>query len=681
MDGNRAAQNGMFLRIQNISEAVYAGMCLKIGTPQQVAFRREIEDIIEILDNNVVFDKHSTVMLSGSEREGFRLSGSDVDHMHWPINHRVVWDFSQCRFYNTQEHALILCDNSESPPGFTLLWLPLEKANDLVMSACVLMNGCFYVSSSKYREAMCSFIITGSTIHGPCSSGRRDNGFEYDHAHCFASDFWPPSAYSWIDRCHSWPPSNVVNDIISNGCHVVAIGHKIGNHTDNEWRISFSRAEYKLVYSMNHTQFLTYGLLKLFLKEIINTGLRDEEKILCSYFMKTAVFWAIQQNATLHWHPDNLVAGFWVCFKLLLKWVYEGVCPNFFIPENNMFLSSIYGEAQTTLFMRLYTFYEKGIAILLYSPSIMSNIIDVLCNPRLSICTDEHSLISQVEFDKDYFGEMVRNDTIGKPDIQRCKQYLHTVEQLINVPLTEYQIVVLQKLTATIFRYTAILHNMYIDTGFNKQFYIVDKIACRLLKLATKFGFVSDMLYIAMYYHNTFRYMEALSVIDITKAKLAQPYLMYGSHVDQEMYNEAVRGQFLSTKMKEAVAQNITLDNAVFYINDLIPEQQTSRLQGRNFLFIPPFVLLYMLDFLCSRNVDTMRAQGALDDLHALVHHDQGELIPVSLRDISWEILGICQQITGNLHAALYSYQHSLIQHPCHKIQTATRQRIQNLHL
>lgn len=32
-----------------------------------------------------------------------------------------------------------------------------------------------------------------------------------------------------------------------------------------------------------------------------------------------------------------------------------------------------------------------------------------------------------------------------------------------------------------------------------------------------------------------------------------------------------------------------------------------------------------------------MRAQSALDDLHALLHHDQGELIPVSLRDISWQ--------------------------------------------
>lgn len=57
-----------------------------------MVFRREIEDIIEILDNNVVFDKYFIVMLSGSEREGFRLSGLDVDYMYWFINYWVVWD-------------------------------------------------------------------------------------------------------------------------------------------------------------------------------------------------------------------------------------------------------------------------------------------------------------------------------------------------------------------------------------------------------------------------------------------------------------------------------------------------------------------------------------------------------------------------------------------------------------
>eukprot|EP00105_Crassostrea_gigas_P027569 XP_011448944.1 PREDICTED: uncharacterized protein LOC105343323 [Crassostrea gigas] len=665
---------------QKISESVYMGMCLKIGTPQQVTARRDIVDIVEMLKYNEMINRPFTIMLSGSRREGFRLSGSDLDYMSWPNNHRVIWDFSQVQFYSTQEHAMILCDSSESPPGFTLLWLPLERTSHEVMSACVRMNGMPYISSSKYREITCSMTLFDSTPHGPCSSGSIGN-VEYDYALCFISDFWPPSASSWKDRCHSWPPRQVVNEIIRNGCHFVAIGHKSGNHADNEWRISFSRAEYKLVYSMNHTQFLTYGLLKLFLKEIINNVLRVGDKLLCSYHIKTAVFWAIQQNALPHWHPKNLLVGFWVCFKLLLKWVYEGNCPNFFIPENNMFLNNIYGEAQMTLFTQLYILYEKGIALLLHSPSINSYIINVLCNPRLTICTVEHTLISEVELDTDIFYEMSGHDLTGSVDLRMCRKYLHAVEDSIGLPLTQYGIVMLQKFTATILQHTAFMLHLY-NGGSNKQLYIVDTLACHMLKIAARFGFVSDMLYIAMYYYKTSRYREALSVIDITKVKLAQPYLMYWRHVDRESYTEAVGGQSLSTKMRQVVARDITLYNDIFYINELIPEQQSSNQNNYNpILNIPPLVLLYMLQFLCSRHVDTLRAQRALDDLKVLVHHDQGQLVPVHLRDISWEILGICQQISGNLQAALYSYQQSLGQYPVQRIQTATRQRIQDLHL
>jgi hypothetical protein len=134
-----------------------------------------------------------------------------------------------------------------------------------------------------------SDISPNSTVHGPCGSGTL-GPIEYDHAHCFVCDFWPPSASSWIDRCHTWPQPQVVKDIVRSGCHFVAIGNKLGNHESNEWRISFSLAEQNLVYSMNHCQFLTYGLLKLFLKEVINNGVGDNEKLLCSYHMKTTVF-------------------------------------------------------------------------------------------------------------------------------------------------------------------------------------------------------------------------------------------------------------------------------------------------------------------------------------------------------------------------------------------------------
>nr|XP_022344010.1 uncharacterized protein LOC111137061 [Crassostrea virginica]XP_022344011.1 uncharacterized protein LOC111137061 [Crassostrea virginica] len=664
------------MALQTISESVYVGLCLKIGTTQQVAIRRDVVDIKELLEHKVTRTDQVVIMQSGSQREGFRFEDSDVDIMHWPNNHRVLWDFSQATLYNTHIYKMILCDSSESPPGFTLLWLPLEEADSDVLSSCVSINGSLYISSAKYRECKC----TGdSTIHGPCSSGRMGE-LEYDFAHCFVSDFWPPCASSWTDRCHSWPPLHVVDDIIRSGCHFVAIGHKLGKHADNEWRISFSQAEQKLVYAMNHAQFLTYGLLKLFVKEF-NNGLSEEEKLLCSYHMKTVIIWAVQQITIAQWCPKNLLAGFWVCFKLLLKWVYEGYCPNFFIPENNMFLNTVHGEAQMSLFTRLYDLYEKGIAFLLQSPSISSYIMDVLCNPRLSVCTDECTLISEAELDSDIFHE-IETFYIGMKlnYLQDCMEYLDIIEQLIRSPITQSQILTLQKLTAFTLKSSAfMLHDIYTDTsGGNKQMYIADKRSCYMLKLAAKFGFVSDLLYIAMYFYRTFRHREALSVIEMTKVNLTQPGLMYSGHVDLERYTEAVGGRSWSYKMRHNVVFDINLLDHICYINELLPEQQSNLQHEDTSLLIPPFILLHMLEFLCCRHVDPMRAQSALDDLQVLVHHDQEEL--ADPEDISWEILGICQQMAGNNQAALYSYTQSLRQNPINKIDTATRHRIQDLH-
>nr|XP_022298625.1 uncharacterized protein LOC111107635 [Crassostrea virginica] len=670
------------MAVQTISESVYVGLCLKIGTPQQVAIRREVVDIRELLEHKVISNDYLVRMVSGSRREGFRFTDSDQDSMYWSNYNQVLWDFSQSTLYNTHRYTLILCDSSESPPGFTLLWLPLERARKRVLSSCVRINGALYISSAMYRHNTCTLIRPDSTVHGPCSSGRLGGDFEYDNAHCFVSDFWPPSASSWTDRCHSWPPPQVVDDIVRSGCHFVAIGHKLGNHADNEWRISFSQAEQKLVYAMNHTQFLTYGLLKLFVKEF-NRGKIEEEKLLCSYHMKTAIFWAIQGNTIDHWCPQNLLAGFWVCYKLLLKWVYEGVCPNFFIPENNMFLNKVHGVAQRNLFTQLNGLYEKGITFLLQNPSISSYIMTVLYDPRLSVCTDERTLISEVKLDRELFNEIYMRDSIPQNiNLPTCMKYLSVVEQLIISPLRQCQVPMLQKLTATVLQRSAfVLHEMYTNTsGGNKQMYIADKKSCYMLKLAAKFGPVSDLLYIAMYFYKTFRHREALSVIDMTKVKLAQPGLMYMVQVDPERYTEAVGGRSWSYKMRHAVAYNIMLNHHICYINELTPEQQSSSLNHMKFSIIPLYLLLHMLEFLCCRHVDPVRAQAALDDLQVLVHHDQGLSVRVKLRDISWEILGICQQMTGNRQAALFSYRQSLRQIPFNKIDTATRHRIQDLH-
>ncbi|XP_022304301.2 uncharacterized protein LOC111112842 isoform X2 [Crassostrea virginica] len=661
---------------QHLCESVFVGLCKIIGTSVQVAIRRETVDIAEIVRRQSADNDDVIRMESGSMREGFRLEGSDMDLMFWQNDEKVIWNMFQSEYYYTANKTLILSDSSESPPGFTLLELLTPTTDREVQSACVPMNGRFYIASSLFRKSMMSHLFPDSTEHGPCESGEI-LGREYDYAFCFSCDFWPPTASSWIGRCHSWPDNEVVNSIARSGCHFVPIGNPLGihGHEHEEWRISFSLAEHKLVHAMNHCQFLTYGLLKIFLKEVIDKQSKETNKLLCSYHMKTVIFWVIQQNAVPLWCPQNLLASFWVCFKLLLKWVYEGACPNFFIPENNLFLSKVHGSAQKKLFLELHGLYEKGLVCLLQSPSIKSYITNVLYNPRLSICTNEDRMISECDHDKELFIQIYLNTSCSPQNLDHCIKYLHNIELMIGEPLTQYQVLTLQRSTANILQSTAFtLHNTYTNTGRNKQMYIADRMSCLMLKLAAKFGFISDMMYIAMFYCKTFRFRKALYITEMIKVKLAQPGLMYRRRVDPERYTEAVGGQSWSTKMRQAVAHDIQLNIHTCYINELTPEQQSESLH------IPLFVMLHFVEFLCYKQIDTTLAKRALEELQVLVHYDQGLFADELYRDISWEILGICQQMTGNHQAALYSYKQSLEQFPFHGIQTATQRRIQELY-
>ncbi|XP_052684008.1 uncharacterized protein LOC128164275 [Crassostrea angulata] len=671
------------LGLQHMSESVYCGLCSKLGTSQRVAILREIQDFYDLIFKRLS-SREETRMLSGSTREGIQIEGSDHDYMFWPNDHRVIWDMSQSEFYHSNDQTLILADSFECPPGFSLLKL-LTPTDSLAEFACVRINDSLYVSSSEYKKlnllAYNMLNLRKFSLHGPCGTGVVGI-VEYDTAWCFVSDFWPHSALSWKDRCRLWPDSKVVNDIVKKGCHFVAIGHPIGLHENEEWRISFSQAEYKLVYAMNHCQFLTYGLLKLFLKEVINLQSEETVNLLCSYHMKTVVFWAIQQNTMPHLCPQNLLTGFWVCLKFLLKWVREGICPNFFIPQNNMFLAKVHGSKQYSLFRQLYGYYSKGLACLLQSPSISSYIIPVLCNPRLYICTDEDIMVPEVVNDAYFFHDMHRfiafeSDSFS---IQRSIVGIKTIEQLVDSPLTPCQKVMLQKFTATVLEHIAFrLHNKCFNPRVNKQMYIADKLSCSMLKIAVRFGCISDMLFNAMYQYKTLRHMEALSIIEMTKMRLAQPYMMYRKMLGVRSYIQALCGQSLSTKMKRAVALDIALDNFVCYINELIPEQQSSLQNKDNSLNIPVFVMLHFLEFLCYRHIDATLAKEALDKLHALVHNDRGYYIIDICRDISWEILGICQQITGDFESALYSFQQSLSQFEFNNVRIAAQRRIHDI--
>ena len=118
---------------QHLCESVFVGLCQIVGTSIQVAIKRETKDIVEIMSRRVVESDGFIYYLSGSNREGFILKGSDIDMMGWPNDHRVIWDMSQSEYYYTENKTLILSDSSKSPPGFTLLEL---LTSSKVLSSC-----------------------------------------------------------------------------------------------------------------------------------------------------------------------------------------------------------------------------------------------------------------------------------------------------------------------------------------------------------------------------------------------------------------------------------------------------------------------------------------------------------------------------------------------------------------
>ncbi|XP_061190190.1 uncharacterized protein LOC133198052 [Saccostrea echinata] len=670
--------------LPRLSEAVYVGLCREVGSPTEVRMRREVMDTVEVVRNSVRMKRGLHTMKSGSRGEGFRMRSSDLDYMFWYPNHKVICDLSQISLYRIPQQSMILMECDDLPNGFTRLNLLSPSCFAKVISSCVVMNNKVCISSILFRDKHLQLLKTSNIAvtsvfpHGPCSTHSEFQGLEIDYVFCLRSHHWPKNALPWIQRCREqgWPVGNVLSDILREGFHVVPIGSKPENGL--EWRISFSLAEQKLTHSMNHCQFLCYGLLKFFLKEVINC--QTKTSILCSYFIKSVVFWVIQSNTFVIWTPDNLLYCFWECFKLLISWVHTGVCPNFFIPQNNMFRLKVTGSAQTSLFRQLYDLYCKGISCLLLSETVRPYLSIAISNRTLRACLDESSIISSIKLDINLFKELsVLNIETKRAD--DFAVYMKLIERMPRRGLTEYQTVTLQYLSSIVLRNTAMFlqSSIYQNENSNRASYKGNKVSA-LLKQSCTFGCLSDILYLAMYFYRNRRYEDSLRCLHIAQQRMSLPYITYWDHVNVDVYGHCMVRNTLGTKIRRALVEDIALYMEYTYFDELVLEQEIGRNNERSLLLIPPIVMLHMLLFLNHHRLgDTIRSQQSLLDLQALLLRDVGVHIPREFRDVSWQILGICKQICGDYSGSLQSYQYSLQQEPFHRIQKATLLRINTL--
>ena len=175
------------------------------------------------------------------------------------------------------------------------------------------------------------------------------------------------------------------------------------------------------------------------------------------------------------------------------------------------------------------------------------------------------------------------------------------------------------------------------------------------------------------------RYKDVVKIVKKVRTKLHNPHIIFKLRLNDENYRvSGGENTPLITMMKEVVVDLVFL-NAETGLSIFNLEHRAAAEIATSDISFPPLVLANFLLFLSNWNMGNhYNAEETMNVMSALVHFDDGYHINAVDRAISWEILGICQEIMGDYQGAYQSYT-SALQQPRNEIKAATKIRLRNL--
>ena len=247
---------------------------------------------------------------------------------------------------STHTNVFVMCTEHVAP-CFAMLRSVKQIENGELFNACQDMNGSLFFSSYLFvhnrflglRQMFSGNVMArqGPSIeHWTHYMDTSESGTDTVHSiHC---PFWPDEAQEWPTRPQNfeWPSSNDLKTIVGFGFHLVPIGHPHSTTNLMEWRISFSVAERTLVLSFNHIQMQCYAVMKLILKEFINPHCSPPCRVLCSYFIKTFLFWEYEETGPSFWCIENVRECFMYLLSKFRECIRIGSLKHYFIPSFNL---------------------------------------------------------------------------------------------------------------------------------------------------------------------------------------------------------------------------------------------------------------------------------------------------------------------------------------------------------
>ncbi|OWF48183.1 uncharacterized protein LOC110453427 [Mizuhopecten yessoensis] len=636
-----------------------------IGSRKMVAVKRKLTLVGEQIKNYRKIG--AKIVYVGSLAEGIEMKGSDQDMMFVHNNVIVMYPDQYTSIPLDRTKTVVMMRDADSRPGYVNLELVKlgQQFSPHFTQSIVQVGDVLFVSSEMYSRAIAdtfsAFINITLESHGPAHTMKNkqsDLGTDVDQVYSFLCTSWPREANEWVSRTrlHEWPGYNLRDQIVQGGCHLVPVGDKTSPDTFLQWRISFVCAERKLIHSLSHVQFLVYGLLKYFLKQISDKFEQQivDADIISSYIIKTTIFHAVESTPYSLWQERNIFFCFMLCFNILIAWVNTGHCPNYFIKSNNMFLGKLHGEIQQNLLRILIELHDKKWKCLsvgtFIQPSLGLRINSVL-NGEWEYALPPPTQ-SERECDMELFYSSLTIDNRSaslpvaltllcnsKSDIDEFIAYISTVLALSYTGMDTFE--------------------KHVAAEGNKAKYKYLRKCRNLLAPLSSVCTSPGQLTLATYYYQTGNYMKGLEICKnmISSFKI---YVGAGTFKGKDRYEHLYcgRGYTLLHKCQEVCASPMKFKQThlSFYPSEI--HKELTKIHDYDELIIPPLTYAVFLSFLCYHELgDTRRRHEALIHLRALKYdEEQGGC----KHWIVQNILGICYEVVGDRSRALREYRNSL---------------------
>jgi hypothetical protein len=355
--------------------------------------------------------------------------------------------------------------------------------------------------------------------------------------------------------------------------------------------------------------------------------------------MKTAVFWLSEEISINTFQLQNLFHCYFLSLDKLITWVKCCYCPNYFIPEHNMFRGKI-NRSNSRLLLTILERLRNGEREVFTVNSLFNS--EVVLHES---CVRLELFIYKV------FGDVV------EVDIENCYSLLSFIESLVMSHSTR----ILSEICKYYYVRTSqmIVQKLPFPTTNKPNVHVIRRYH-KHLHDGTKSDAVSGWLLYASFYYVLGQYNTTLKIIDHVLSRCTPDMLMLNvsnyTTDDIKYYKQNVGCSTFTWHEKMRLA---TIDN-VWYSRQspLMPRELQPEVQDSD-CYVPPVVMSHCLRFLCYHHLhNIVNRQQSLRDLDLTIT----EMYFVTATDLSYSltILGVCSEIAGDKATADRCYNTAL---------------------